>query len=95
MNIGAAIKRLRKSKTRLNQIEFAKSVGITQTYLSQIETGAKIPSLHVLNDIGGYLEIPFPVLLWFSITEDDIQDSKKEHFKFIKPTIDSMIDSII
>ena len=95
MNIGAAIKRLRKSKTSLNQIEFAESVGITQTYLSQIETGAKIPSLHVLNDIGGYLEIPIQILLWFSLRDHDIPDSKKEHFKLVKPSIDTMIDSII
>lgn len=95
MKIGVAIKRLRKSKTYLNQSEFAKAIGITQTYLSQIETGNKIPSLQLLKKIGRVIEIPLPIMLWFSITMNDIPDSKKEHFKFIKPSIDAMIDSII
>lgn len=95
MQLGIAIRRLRKSNTNLNQFQFAESVGITQTYLSQIETGNRIPSTQVLNDIGEFLSIPLPILLWFSITESDIQESKKEHFNFIKPSIDSMIGSII
>ena len=41
MNIGMAIRNIRKERTpQLNQSEFAKLIGITQTYLSQIETGA-------------------------------------------------------
>lgn len=95
MNIGAAIRRLRKSKTSLNQSDFAKAIGITQTYLSQIETGNKTPSTQVLYDIGNYLKMPLPILFWFSITEEDIQGTKLEHFKFLKPSIDAMIDSII
>ena len=95
MNIGIAIKHLRKTKTRLNQVEFAEAVGITQTYLSQIETGSKTPSLEILNWIALYFKIPLPVLFWFSLTEDDIQAPKKEQFKMVKPSIDAMIDSII
>ena len=41
MNIGKTIANLRKAK-ELNQIEFAKTVGISQTSLSQIESGRKI-----------------------------------------------------
>lgn len=95
MNIGIAIRRLRRSQKGLNQSQFAKEVGITQTYLSQIENGKKIPSIAILGAVGHHLEIPFPILFWFCLTEDDIQESKKEHFKFIKPSIDAMIDSII
>ena len=95
MNIGVAIGRLRRSQKGLNQSEFAKEIGITQTYLSQIENEKKIPSVAILGAIGHHLEIPFPILFWFCLTIDDIQESKKEHFKFIKPSIDAMIDSII
>ena len=95
MDVGSAIRRLRKSQKDLNQSEFAKEIGITQTYLSQIESGKKIPSIAILGAIGHHLEIPFPILFWFCLTIDDIQESKKEHFKFLKPSIDAMIDSII
>ena len=95
MKIGVAIKRLRRSQKGLNQSQFAKGIGITQTYLSQIESGKKTPSISILQAIGIHLEIPFPILFWFCLTIDDIHDSKKEHFKFIKPSIDAMIDSII
>ncbi len=95
MEVGTAIKRLRTTQKGLNQSQFAKEIGITQTYLSQIESGKKTPSTSILQTIGVHLEIPFPILFWFCLTIDDIQESKKEHFKFIKPSIDAMIDSII
>ncbi len=95
MEVGRAIRQLRRSQKGLNQSQFAKEIGITQTYLSQIEAGKKNPSIEILGAIGHHLEIPFPILFWFCLTIDDIQESKKEHFKFIKPSIDAMIDSII
>ena len=95
MEVGSAIRQLRRSQKGLNQSQFANKIGITQTYLSQIESGKKTPSMSVLQTIGVHLEIPFPILFWFCLTIDDIQESKRKHFKFLKPSIDAMIDSII
>ena len=95
MNMGMAIRRIRKTKTGLSQIEFAKATGISQTYLSQIETDKKMPSMKKLYGIAAHLNVPIPILFWFSLTEYDIPDAKKEHLKSIKPIIDAMIDSII
>jgi transcriptional regulator with XRE-family HTH domain len=96
MNVGISIRKIRQELTpQLNQSEFANYIGISQTYLSQIETGKKIPAIVILERISKSFEIPLPVIFWFGIEEKDIQDSKKGYFRFLKPTIDSMIDSII
>lgn len=94
MIIGEAIKHLRKNKSGLNQKEFCKEIGITQSYLSLIEGNKKIPSMDVLNKICNYFNTPLPVLFWFSVNEEDIQDDKKDMYKILKPTIDEMINSV-
>ena len=96
MNIGIAIRKIRKEKTpKLNQTEFAKLIGITQTYLSQIETGAKTPSIDVVQNICSKLEIPMAIFFWLGVEESDIRETKRESFRIIKPTIDAMINSIM
>lgn len=93
MNIGISIRSIRKERVpHLNQSEFAKLIGITQTYLSQIETGAKTPNISVLEEISKRFEIPLPIIFWFGLEESDIAEHKKEYFRFLKPTVDSMID---
>jgi len=90
MNIGQSIKKLRKAKG-INQVTFAEFVGITQTYLSQIENGHKEPSTYVLNLISEELEIPLPILFWFSVEETDIIPKKKQAFKTLKPAVDALL----
>jgi transcriptional regulator with XRE-family HTH domain len=95
MNVGIAIRNIRKERTpQLNQSEFAKLIGITQTYLSQIETGAKTPNISVLETIAKEFEIPLPIIFWMSIEEKDIAEHKRYYFRFLKPTVDAMIDSL-
>ena len=92
MNIGESIKRIRISSVpRLNQGDFAKRIGITQTYLSQIETGAKIPSISVLEVISNQFEIPLAIIFWFGLEESDIAETKRNHYKILKPTVDTMV----
>ena len=93
MNIGIAIRTIRKERTpQLNQSEFAKLIGITQTYLSQIETGSKTPTISVLEKISKEFEIPLPIIFWLGINEEDIAEHKREYFRFLKPTVDAMIN---
>ena len=94
MNIGQSIKQLRKEQG-ISQIEFAKRVKISQTYLSLVESGKRGCGIHFLELIAKGLEIPLPVLFWFSIEVKDILEDKKEHFEFLKPSIDQMIKSIL
>lgn len=93
MNYGTAIKSARLDRNQ-NQIEFANGLGITQTYLSLIENSKRIPSVEVLEKICGYVKIPMVILFWFSVTEKDIPEHKKEAFKMLKPTVDTMIKEI-
>lgn len=93
MNVGIAIRNIRKKRTpQLNQAEFSKLIGITQTYLSQIETGAKTPNISVLEKISKEFEIPLPIIFWLGINEEDIAEHKRSSFRFLKRTVDAMIN---
>lgn len=91
MNIGQSIKKLRKDKL-LSQSDLASNAGITQTYLSQIENGVKNASTDVLNKIAFELDIPLPILYWYSLEREDIKPSKHKAYMFLKPSIDAMIE---
>lgn len=92
MNLGLAVKTLRKNKG-LTQGNFCEIVGITQSYLSQVENGNKEPSIDVVKKIADALGTPMPVLFWFTLTEEDVDDSKVEVFKLLKPSVDSLVDA--
>lgn len=96
MKIGQGIKILRQNKfPKQKQYQFAEHVGITQTYLSQIEGGKKEASTEVLNSIAEYCGVPLAVLFWFSIEEEDIAKNKKQAFRIVKPSVDAMIETFI
>tara|TARA_R110002020_G_scaffold26275_1_gene84922 strand:+ start:487 stop:774 length:288 start_codon:yes stop_codon:yes gene_type:complete len=92
MDLGLAVKTLRKNKG-LTQGNFCETVGITQSYLSQVENGNKEPSMDVVKKIADALDTPIPVLFWFTLTEDDVDESKVEVFKLLKPSVDSLVDA--
>jgi len=90
MNIGKAIKDLRIEK-KLNQTEFANKCGITQTTLSQIETGNKTPNSGTLKRISSFLQIPETVIYLLATDESDIPDSKKKMFQTLFPGIKTLL----
>lgn len=93
MNIGQALKKVRKD-TIYTQVEWASKVGITQTYMSQIENGLKIPSLEV---IAAYEEIskkPLAIILWYGIEESAVPKSKRKIYQELKPLVDNLIAQI-
>lgn len=94
MKIGQAINILRR-KRRDTQKEYAQRIGITQTYLSLIESGKRIPNMSVIQKIADLHEISLPLLFWFSVEESDCKPDKLEHFRLLKPLIDRLIESII
>ena len=93
MNIGNAIKDLRQKKG-LKQTDFAVECGLSQSYLSSIEKGRKEPTLSILKQIANALSIPMPVLVFFSIDQEDIVESKKEAFKLLEPSIKGLINDV-
>lgn len=93
MHIGNAIKDLRQQR-EIKQIDFAKKCGLSQSYLSLIEKGSKEPTLSILKKIASVLEIPMPVLVFFSLDKEDVDDSKKEAFKILEPSIKGLINDV-
>lgn len=91
MNIGKCIKDFRKSK-ELNQKDFSFEIGITQTYLSQIENGIKVPKFAILESISSVFNIPIQVLIWKTLEKKDIPIEKQMYFELLKKTVDSFID---
>lgn len=91
MDLGIVIKNMRKQK-KLTQSEFASLCGITQTYLSQIEGNRKDPNLSILKTISEKLNIPLPILFFLSLTEEDIQPSKRKAFEIISPSVKSLVN---
>lgn len=91
MDLGNQIKNIRKQKG-LTQAEFALSVGITQTYLSQIECNLKEPNLSTLKSISEGLNVPLPILFFLSMTEDDVRPNKRSAFKIVSPSVNSLVN---
>lgn len=92
MNLGKAIKELRK-KRNCNQMTFAKQIGVSQGYLSQIEKGTKKPSVDLLESMSEKLDIPLPMMFWFSISENDVVPEKVKIYRILKPVVDNLIYS--
>lgn len=93
MKIGEAIKQIRLQKG-FNQGEFAKICSISQTYLSQIENGRKLPNFNVIEYISSKCDIPIPIVLFLSLQESDVKDDKKEIFNLLKPLLIDIIGKI-
>ena len=91
MDLGNIIKNIRKQKG-LTQNELASLCGITQTYLSQIEGNLKEPNLSTLREISEKLKIPLPILFFLSMTEDDVQPSKRKAFEIVSPSVKSLVN---
>lgn len=94
MNIGKAIREMRKREC-MNQQDYASRIGVTQTYLSQIENGHKKPSMEVLEAIASDLKTPLSVVFWFALSEEDVIPSKVQAYRMLKPAVDELINYII
>lgn len=91
MDIGSVIRKARKKKG-LTQNDFATWCEITQTYLSQIESNTKAPNISTLKKISENLDIPLPILFFLSMTEDDIDPAKRDAYKMLGPSVNSLIN---
>ncbi len=62
MHPGMIIRLLRTAED-VSQTELADKLGLSRTYLSQVEKGRKQPSLQFLKDVSGALEVPLALLV--------------------------------
>ncbi|MDB4923031.1 helix-turn-helix transcriptional regulator [Mucilaginibacter sp.] len=93
MNIGTAIKYLRKQK-ELSQTELAELCGLTQTALSQIENGSRRPNTDTMKKLTDYFQVP-EILIYMLATEPaDIPANKREMFDIVFPNLRKMLISV-
>ena len=90
MEIGTAIKNLRKNKG-LTQKVLAEMCGISANAMNQIEKNTSFPHKNTIDKICDVLGIPVSYLLFFSISEDDIPDEKKVVFNSLNDAVKSVL----
>ena len=63
MQLGRTLQELRE-KRGITQVELARAVGVTQTYITKLENGAKVnPSLSVMTNLARALRVELTDLL--------------------------------
>jgi transcriptional regulator with XRE-family HTH domain len=93
MRIGHTLRKLRKDRG-LRQLKAAAEIGISQTYLSQIEGDLREPSIDILKKFSSYYNIPVPVIFFSSLSEEDVAENKLPAYRILRPIIDNLIDEI-
>jgi transcriptional regulator with XRE-family HTH domain len=91
MTIGEIIKKLRKER-KLSQIELADESKISRTYISEIESGKRNPTVEILERIGGVLHIPFPIISYLTLDINSLPVIHQKTFHEIEAAAYAMID---
>ena len=82
MDLGNAIKSLRK-EMKISRKELAARSSISITALYNIENNLSFPSKDTINGICSALGVPVSYLMFYSLTEEDVPEDKREFFKVI------------
>jgi len=94
MDIGITIARLRKEK-ELSQVEFAKMIDLTQTSLSQIESGKKRPNSTTLKNICEQLGVSELHLYLLSFDESDVAESKRDLYRELEGPLKELVLKLV
>lgn len=92
MGIGSAIKDTRE-KRNIRQGEFAKLIGVSQTYLSQIENGKKAPSLELIRTAAETLGFPVFFLFLKGLDLDGVPEHKRQLYRALRPPLIAALES--
>lgn len=76
--LNRALKLLR-TYHQLKQVELAKRLGVSNSYLSEIETGTKMPGIELLEKYAEIFKMPVSSIMLFS---EKMSDEKKVGEKF-------------
>lgn len=94
MNLGSAIRLVRK-EVGVTQAELAERSKLSQTSLSQIETGTKNPSTRTIKRICNALDVPESLVYILGMNDTDVPESKQHMYKMLFPSIKSLALQII
>jgi transcriptional regulator with XRE-family HTH domain len=89
MNIGLAIRSIRR-KLGVSQHDLAEKCQLTQTALSQIETGKKRPSQRTMDRICEALDIPQSIIYIVAMEDTDVSPGKKDVYDLVYPSIKTL-----
>lgn len=79
MDIGHALK-LCRSARKVSLDELASSAGLSQSYLSMVESGKREPTLSTLEKLANVLEVPLPILLFLASNKEELKGLDSETF---------------
>lgn len=91
--IGKALQTIREQRN-VSQQALAEGIGVTQTYLSLLENGKRMPSIGLIEKYEYYFKIPLGVIMWLGVSDRQVPLDKKDTFRAMKLVIDTMIQSI-
>ena len=83
MNLGNAIMSLRKEQ-KISRVKLAERSDLSITALYNIENNLSFPSKETIDRLCASLEIPVSYLMFYSITEEDIPEEKRESFRYLQ-----------
>lgn len=90
MNIGAAIREVRKNRG-ISQIELSNTTGISQTSLSLIERGRRRPGGNTLEKVCAALNIAESLLYIMAVDKTDVPKNKRILYRELFPIIKELI----
>jgi len=95
MNYASALKRLREER-KLEQEVAAAKAGISQSYLSRLESGSKKdPSKEILKKLCKVYGIDPVILVWYAVEPSDIPKKTKHLYEPLKPVMDALISEVM
>ena len=86
MNYGKAIRELRNN-TNTSGKELSRSIGVTQSHLSSVETGRCKPSLDFIEKTAKHFQVPLAYLFQLATTESDVKKSNVEKFRALNSSV--------
>lgn len=92
MNIGNAIKEIRKRKG-MSQLQLANAADITQAAMSGIENG-KRPNPGTLEKLSKELGVPESLIYAMAMEKDDVPEEKRVLYDSLFPVIKGLIMQI-
>ena len=95
MKIGSALKDIRQNVVCRRQQEVASAVGISQTYLSQLEADKRSPTTDVIQKLCLEYQVPIAFVMWKAMEMNDVHKSKQRALGRIKPIVDDLIEGFL
>ncbi|MGK2913985.1 MAG: helix-turn-helix domain-containing protein [Porticoccaceae bacterium] len=86
MEIGHALKICRSAK-RFSLDELAERAGLSQSYLSMIESGKREPTLSSIEKVAKALGVPTPILLFLAAEKGELEGLDAETIRRLSAAV--------